>query len=432
MTIPSMPRRSSLAAAIALVLTACGGASDESAQRENAATRHAQAAPQALRLTPNGMQLKGPNGQTVRLHGANLRDNLDSDGNASTEILSESEADDIAHNLSFNFVRLRLSVERGNRDDSHPSGLSAPARQALDGAIRLLSARKVWILLEMRTDDATANSAALYDPNSPVFQRYRDTWTWLAQTYRNTDYIAGYGLLAEPSPDRAPGKENPVEMLVRFQSALMQAIQPIDARTPLFVGPAFNYDTMGYRWDRYYDDGRFADFRGRMVYEVNLLMPKPWIQDGSVPPDVPTAYRLWPQPTVSDFSSLLEVKDGEKFLPGRDDEKIFNARRVEPDNFRKLMSREFPAWYLDYAHQFALRHQVPVVVDQFGASTAANDPDRPAQQLRYEQAVIDAAEGYGMGWSRWIYSANPQERSIVGNPAVRAFYVQIGQARPGP
>lgn len=381
-----------------------------------------------LRLLPSGRQLLDPSRQPVLLHGANLRDNLTTDG-ASTPILTQAEADDLALNLHANFVRLRISWEQGNRDDNDPSGLSTQARQYLADAIALLRARHIWTLLEMRTSDAVANSPALYTTTSSTFAQYRKVWTWLASTYGGTDYIAGYGLLAEPSPNRA-GLE-PVSSLVTFYSALMAAIAPIDARTPFFIGTAFNYDTMGFRWDAYFTDPQLVTYQPRLVYEVNVLSPKPWIDSASLPPGTDPAAMGWPQAAATDFTPLITAAPGENLQMPDDQERIFGRRSQEPALFPKLMSKAYLQWYLGFAADFAARHQVPMVVDQFGATTNVN-AYRAGQQLVYEQDVIDVAEAYQMGWCRWVYSNGAKDRSIAGNPDVYNFYAAIGAARGGP
>jgi hypothetical protein len=385
--------------------------------------------PAPIRLQIQGTKVLGQDGLPILLHGANLRDNL-LPGGQSGPMVTLDEAEDLATQLRFNFVRLRISFEQGNRDDTDPSGFSATLRQTLAEAVERLRSKHIWILLEMRTDDATANASSLYDPAGADFGHFRTAWTWIARTYRNTDYIAGYGLLAEPSPEKAG--LDPVPSLIQFQAALMGAITAEDPRTPFFIGPAFNYDTMGYRWDGYYLDAQFAPYRGRLIYEVNLLMPKPWIVDGSVPPGVDPGTAVWPQPPLSDFTPLLAIADGENGEHPRDDEKIFNRRRQEPINFPKLMTREFLTWYLGFAKAFSDRHQVPMVVDQFGASMGVNTVEHPSQQLSYELGVIEAAEASGMGWCRWIYQSNSTDRSIAGNQAVHDFYQAVGASRKGP
>jgi hypothetical protein len=381
-----------------------------------------------LRLLPSGRQLLNPDGKAVLLHGANLRDSLTVDG-ASTAILTSDEADDLALNLHANFVRLRISWEQGNRDDTDPSGLSATARQHLADAVALLQTRRIWTLLEMRTSDAIANSSALYDTGSSEFAQYRKVWTWLASTYGNTDYIAGYGLLAEPSPNRA-GLE-PVSSLIGFYGALMNAISPIDARTPFFIGTAYNYDTMGFRWDAYFTAPQLVPYQPRLVYEVNVLTPKPWIDGAALPPGTVPEAALWPQVAASDFSPLVTPIAGEKLQLPDDQERIFGRRSVDPALFPMLMSKTYLHWYLGFAADFATRHQVPMVVDQFGATTGVN-AYQAGQQLVYEQDLINVAEAYSMGWSRWVYSNGAKDRSIAGNAEVHSFYAALGAARGGP
>jgi hypothetical protein len=115
------------------------------------------------------------------------------------------------------------------------------------------------------------------------------------------------------------------------------------------------------------------------------------------------------------------------------DEKIFSKQRVS--HFALLMSKPFLTWYLEFARGFAEAHQVPMIVDQFGATARDAGGLAVAGQLAYEQDVIDVVEAAGMGWSRWIYavsSVKEQPRDILHNDAVKAFYQGIGAARPGP
>lgn len=431
----------SMASAVVMLQAGCGGGGAEEGSPDGAgAMRKAEASSdhadgrqvggKPLRLTPQGRRLLGPDGRPVLLHGANLRDNLTSSGK-SKEIITPSEADDLAAGLSFNFVRLRISHERTNRDDGHESGLSLDARTTLNNAVELLRARRVWMLLEMRTDDDTANSRAFYTPGTAEFERYKKTWVWLAKTYGNTDYIAGYGLLAEPSPDKDKSVEDPVPLLIKFQSSLMQAISTLDTSTPFFVGPAYNYDTMGYRWDAYYTDAQLQPFQKRLVYEVNMLSPKSWVTSATAPDGSDAG--PWPRPAADDFSVLLSIEPGEKYVRPRDDEQIFTKRSKEMDKFPLLMSSNYADWYLGFAAAFAEKHQVPMVLDQFGATTSVNTAQRPFQQLRYEYQVLETAERLGMGWSRWLYSnESTLDRSIAGNDAVHEFYRQIGLRRAGP
>lgn len=399
------------------------------------------------RLTIHGREVLD-GATSVELYGANLKDNLRGDdpdpslGNcvtscaandpmcpqSSQDILSDAEADDLATTLSFDFVRLRISFEGINRDDCDPDGtnLSLDLRHKLDDAVARLSARHVWTLLEMRTSDAVANAPDLYMPDTADNIAYHKAWRYLAQHYANTDYIAGYGLLAEPSSDKAFTGTDVITKLTAFQLALMQTVDALDHRTPFFIGPAFNYDTMGYRWPDYAT--ALAAFSGRMIYEVNVLMPKPWIKDGTDPGGGTPTYPMTPTYTGDQLDAALLAPQGNLAAP-RDDEQLF-AKHADAD-FAMLMNKPALAWYLEYAHGFAVAHDVPMIVDQFGATSQAAGTG----QLVYEQDLIDAAEADGMGWCRWLYSTTSTSelvRDISHHDAVHAFYAARGAERPGP
>jgi len=344
----------------------------------------------------------------ILLHGANLRG------------IDDAGAADLTQNLGMNFVRLRIDFEPDYRDDKDPSGLTAEYRAEIDQWIQSLVKQRIWTLIEMRSHDELTNDPTFYDPTGSDFARYKTTWVYLAKTYKNTDYIAGYGLLAEPSASR--GDDEPVDTLTSFQKALMEAItnEAGDSVTPFFVGSDFNYDTMQYRYDEYFT--AHAAFHGRLIYEVNGLVPKPWIQDGSSPIGVSSEQASWPQlPAPTDFNFLIEPKAGEDFVVPKDLERIYNKRREEPENFPRMFNREFLQWYLSFAANFATKHKVPMLVDQFGASLEAQG------QLAYEKDMIEVAESYGFHWSRWSYNAGTSDRFVAASPEVCAFYRDIAR-----
>ncbi len=376
--------------ALALVATAamaCGGKSGDQNQVPTAPKR----------LTISGRLVLDENGQALELRGANLKD------------ADDAAARDLKRNLRMNFVRLRLTYAPAA---GTPSGLEQRANDELASWVTALAAEQIWVLLEVRSEDELTNDPALYQPGSPAFEGFAATWRYLAERFRQWDYVAGYGLLAEPSASR--GDPEPADTLTRFQLALMDTISEVDERTPFFVGPDFNYDAMQFRYDEYHD--ALATYAGRIVYEVNLLSPKPWIQDGSVPVGVPDEAGAYPQPAPSDFDFAITPAAGEDLEAPRDLEKIFNQRRSEPENFPKLLNREFMEWYLHWTNDFAERHAVPVCVDQFGASTLARG------QLDYERDALEVIRGNGFHFSRWAYNAGSDDRKIVGNQAVYDFY----------
>lgn len=357
------------------------------------------------RLTVDGRRFLDPSGAPIELRGANMQG---ADARAAEDLVA----------LGMTFARYRVTFGAETRDDGDASGFSAEYQGEICDGVKALSASGVWVLLELRGDDDITNDPDLYDPKSDLFSAWAGAWRYLASAYRGSDKIAGFGVLAEPSASR--GDREPADTLTGFQLAVMDAIteKAGDDKTLFFVGPDYNYDTMGYRYDAYFD--ALSKYRGRLAYEVNCLVPKPWIADGTGPDGVPQAELSYPQPAPADFGFLTTVAPGEGFVYPKDAERIFSARSEDPALFPKMLNRPFLAWYLGFAGAFAEKHQVPMIVDQFGASVDA------AGQLAFERDVIEVAEGLGLGWSRWAYNAGSKGRMIVGQPAVHDFYRMIG------
>ena len=109
-------------------------------------------------------------------------------------------------------------------------------------------------------------------------------------------------------------------------------------------------------------------------------------------------------------------------------EKLFNLHRVDANGemIPGLLNRAFFDWYLQhFATQFMAANKVPFVLDQFGASTGA------LGQLTYEKELLETAEKFGLGWTRWGYNAGSSTRQIHGNLAVETYYEDIGAAIDG-
>ena len=360
------------------------------------------------RLTIQGSELFD-RGAKVRLRGANL------------EGIDDAGATEMADVLHMNFARLRISWEAPNRDDADPTGLTADYRASIDAWLEALAKKRIWTLLELRSDDATTNGADLYTTTSPTFAALAKTWTYLATRTKDRDFIAGYGLLAEPSPERT--QKDYATALTTFQRTLMDRITSAtgDTRTPFFVGAAYNYDALEL-WNDTYATG-LAPYAGRLVHEVNFLVPKPWIDTGL---SVDGTKLSFPQTSTASYDDLLTVAPGEKFAMPADGPRVYNKRTENAALWPLQLTSGFPTWYFGKALAFRTRHPAPMVADQFGASTNAGG------QLAYEKSLVDFFEANGFGWCRWGYNAGSKQRRMVGNEAVKAFYADLGKAYPAP
>lgn len=366
-----------------------------------------------LRLRIQGAQLADPGGRAIRLRGVNV------------EGVNAQDVATIADTFRMNMIRLRISFTPDHRADTE-SGFSDAYRAQIDEWVALIRARRLWMVLELRANDNVANSPDFYDTgktgpcDKPAscadFGYYLKAWRYLAARYKDSDYIAGYGLLAEPSANKT-GLPEPHRVLVNFQKTLMDAISAIDARTPFFIGPDYNYDTMEFARDEYFDHFMPA-YRDRLVYEVNYLTPKEWLQSGGWTVDAGRPTYPFGDPPDG-YASLLQGG-----APGDAPEKTYNRRRVEPGNYEKTLSRGHIAWYLQWPLQFRQRHQVPLYVDQFGASSDA------LGQLAYEGDLIEFFEANDLHWTRWSYNAAGPDGAgrtlLPPNDAAIAFYTARG------
>lgn len=409
------------------VLAGCGGGSDATEEMRTAqaasATDCAPAGCAPKRLSIQGRTLLDPQGRPVRLRGVNV-DGLDVQDGAL-----------IAGQFNMNTVRLRITYSKETRANT-PSGFRDDYLAQIDDWVEAARAHGLWMVLEMRASDAFSTDPDFYDTRKtggcaatvtfercPNFGHYRRAWRALAERYRGTDYIAGYGLLAEPSADKT-GAADPVRTLVDFQTALMDEISRVDQRTPFFVGPNYNYDTMEYRLDGYF----IPAYQGRVVYAVNFLVPKEWIKDGTW--TLPCTTSPTPRPSTDPAAPckpsypFADPADGyASLLAGADPhvppEKVFNQQRVKPGQYQKTLSKGFIPWYLQWALGFRDRHEVPLYVDQFGAGSEAQG------QLAYEGDLLDFFEAEKLHWTRWSYNAGDAGRTLEPpNFAAIDFYTR--------
>lgn len=440
------------------------------------------------RLTIRGTQIYDELQRPIVLRGANVNSN---DGSLSPSFA----ADEIKNRYHMNCVRLPVEFKYFPKD--HPShddrtldrngDLVDLYTYSLDGSgllirtatpnsvpdiveltqiwVNALTAQGLWVYLEARANDCDANAEQakpnesdghFYDTTSLRHEKFLAFWKAIADAFKNTDYIAGYGILAEPSASRLGTSDTPpaepVTTLTTFQLAVMNHISDPtngsgDTWTPFFVGTDFNYDTLQFRYADY--DALIAAYPERCIYEVNVLMPKPWIQHGWS--DTTTAIPIDPEPVWDDCYGAKTIPGsptGTQYtypqtpLANYDDliapiaggpadwelEKLFNAHRVDANGemIPGLLNRAFFEWYLQhYATQFMAANKVPFVLDQFGAATEASG------QLSYEKDLLETAEKFGLGWTRWGYNAGSSSRKIYGNPDVEDYYEDIGTAIDG-
>jgi Gylcosyl hydrolase family 115 C-terminal domain len=202
-----------------------------------------------------------------------------------------------------------------------------------------------------------------------------------------------------------------------------------------------------------------------VIYTVNFLLPKPWIQAGgtltSTPAPDPQAwwnkcygkttlgegvasnFVVYPgaPPAGNDFSFLWQ-RTAEEALPrfnfpnGKPEawalEEILANRIADSSDplnpayavhpYTQFLNKEFIRWHLEnFAISFANANKVPLYVNQFGADTAA------VGQRVFERDLLEVMEKNLIHWTRWGYNAGSSGRKLVltpGQPAGEATAVQ--------
>lgn len=370
----------------------------------------------------------------MKLRGANF------DGVAQGKPAAEKSAlvADFKDVLKLNFARYRISFDNVDR----PSCLSATEEAYLDD-LHYLTDAGIWVLLEMRAEDRfSSDDPNFYLPGSAINDKFKCAWSYAVSKVKDLPFIAGYGLLAEPSTNKNFSAVEAPTKLREFQIALMDHITNVggDARTPFFVGTDYNYDTLQFRKDANFDGDQYftllpAAYKPRVVYEVNFLNPKPWINEGTGPgPDLDGwdlgAPIAWPQPepTQSDAFGFFITPNAGGFSgeEGWDLARVFNHHMEDPGKFDLMMSKAFASWYIGFAHAFAVRNDVPMIVDQFGAARESKDTGQIVTgQVAFERHLIETFESLGLGWARWGYNAGDRTRKMddpTVNTEIRALY----------
>ena len=394
------------------------------------------AASYPARLTLDGRAFRF-GGKEIKLRGGNF------DGVAPGKTPAEKAAvaADFTNVLHLNFARYRVSFDNVDR----PSCLSEQEEAYLDD-LHYLTDAGVWVLLEMRAEDAwSSGSPDLYVPGTAVNTHFKCAWTYAANKVKGLPFVAGFGLLAEPSTNKSFPPSESADKLRAFQGDLMKhlAEQVGDTWTPFFLGTDYNYDTLQFRKDASHDGDLYftaipAAYRTRVAYEVNFLMPKPWINEGTGPgPDLekndlgaPLAFPQ-PNPVGSAPFDFFVTPNAGGFSgeSGWDPERVFSHHREDPAKFPMLLSKAFIPWNMGTAVGFAERNKVPMVVDQFGAARESNVTGQIVEgQVAFERALVEWFEQNHLGWSRWGYNAGDRTRKMddpAKNTEIRAFYAQL-------
>lgn len=344
------------------------------------------------RIAVRGQNLTFPDGSAARLRGFNLLFELDTPFE-----LPRDDTDVLLKTLlpQTNVVRLVMvhwddspteNAGPSNENDcSETQHFGRAIRQRcleqFDDVLRWTASQGLWAIITARAsiaagEDTPENPHGKGDTffNDPVLRdNFRKTWEAIANRYKTFDMIAGYEVLSEP---RVQPSVVPPERVRGFYEELVTAVQAIDARTPVLIGPA-----------PFYSRSNLPDVilpsKRNIIYMFNFFVPRQYVQkldNGlSYPGEMPCCY--------------LHDKDHRKCCP-------MEAKGVD---LSKQPCCAAPVMINRAALQVALEeplrigreYGVPVLLDQWGVQRGV------AGRIEYLRDMLSLLDEHGMHWTYW-------------------------------
>ena len=317
----------------------------------------------ASRLAIQGSQIVTPTGQPIILRGYNW-------GNWNTTQLQDATAN-IAQGA--NVVRVPLSWyfngtgstdckaagTQNSYDPSAPGNINPQDLAVLDKDVTWASSAHLWVDVMVRGGDCD------FWTNQKVLSQYVQMWTFLANRYKNTPYIASYELMSEPHP---PANMTGADIKNLFEKTVT-AIKTIDPNTLIVVGPK-GYDI------RNIEESYMPDQKN-ILYTADFFEP---------------------------YSYVLQAKGtnntGETGYPGNyvDRSSARNSTCNYPNKRGNIyLDKTWLSGLLSCATNFRSAHNVPIWINQVGIRTITPGSSQ------YIQDVLDLFNSNNIGFAWWTY-----------------------------
>lgn len=292
---------------------------------------------------------------------------------AETGKISESDAENFKA-MGMNFVRLIIDIDtEADWADTEGDGnyIKESALNDWETVTSWFTTRKIWVVVEMRSNDYDLADTDFWVPGSALHGKWRKIWITLAARLKNQDYIAAWAILAEH------GQGNRTKVKDAFRP-IMESLDSITGgNTPFSFGPKLNsieyYDTANYT------DWYWPEYANRIIYQINHLHPKPYINNDTLKGYDPATW--WYHRT--------DGQDGD----GADNDDSMHKAGTEAHLAPGLAWRDF--------------YNAPIYIDQWGCAFI-----QPGY-MDYERDMLDIfRENDSIPNTRWTYyMAN--ERGIM-------------------
>ncbi len=238
------------------------------------------------------------------------------------------------------------------RESTAPGHIKPDYLKKLDSTITWNAKAGIWTILFVNSDQGSGANKKHF-LNTPTLEKeFIELWLFLANRYKDTPYIGAFEILAEPRFDKYKRKVTHAQ-LGQFYKKMADTISTItNGEIPYVIGPMNHYKAKNLT-DDYYLDGY------QIIYAANMLWPKPYIKGG--------------------------------------------AKHGYPSN---ELNRDILETYYTTPLEFRKTNNVPVWVDQFGASFLADG------YVDYNREIIEYFESKNLHWTYWNFRNTNGNRGI--------------------
>ena len=370
--------------------------SNDTAKVSSAVNRsHRLAISSPQRLIVDQANILLPDGSPMRLRGFNFLYMLDS-----PYALPRADSDGLLKRLlpQANVVRLVMlhwddnptehAGRTGNKNDCSERGSSLDPTGSIairclsqfDSVLKWTASQGLWAIITARASIAAGEHVTggkLGDTlfiNPALRQRFINMWRVVASRYRTFDLIAAYEILSEP---RVHSNEVAPSLVRDFYAAAVTAVQEVDPRTPIIVGPAPFYS-------RHELPDVFLPSKQRIIYAFNFFVPKAYV-DGE--------YKGAGGATFPGLMPCCDLHDKEhqRCCPTQGGD-----LHVQPCCTRKVMvdKAALEQQLLEVLH-LGRTQDVPLLMDQWGVQRGV--PGR----LTYLKDMLSLLEQHSVHWIYW-------------------------------
>jgi len=266
-------------------------------------------------------------------------------------------------------VRLPLNYRHFESDDD-PFNYKEEGFKRLESIVSLFEKYGVYVILDMHAVPGWQNShwhcdnergASLFWTHKQFQDRLLALWQEIARRYKGRGVVAGYELMNEPATS-TPNGDHPFdffenykpdwEIMNKVYRRLVEGIREVDSEHIIFME--------GDRYGRFFS-GLDAPFAPNLVYSSHN-----YTQPGFGPGPYPGHYGSEGTETYWDKNR----------------------------HFREFYNHEGPT--------FCRKHNVPLLVGEFG-SQYHGDPEQIPDRLRYMDDQISVYNENNVNWTTWTY-----------------------------